>query len=207
MELKGTTSIRNALGDTNSPTWFSTTLFVLATGIRPWSHLINRLRDRTHELHTALHFPDEESLVHMYEQSERKLRSTLRRVDNLERELLNLRDTFKRLKELREVCDDLTEILGDVKRAAKRSERKVTSQSERPHHRRRTRSRAARRTQEARHRRHRGCWHPHSEERRALASSFIRRHPLRQAPLHPAYNISPRPRRFACASRAQGVPY
>ncbi|KAI0752085.1 hypothetical protein C8Q74DRAFT_1308698 [Fomes fomentarius] len=117
--------VLNALGDTNSLTWFSTTLFVLATGIRPWSHLINRLRDRTHELHTALHFPDEESLVHMYEQSERKLRSTLRRVDTLERELLNLRDTVKRLEQLREVCDDLTEILGDVERAAKRSERKA----------------------------------------------------------------------------------
>ena len=43
----------------NALTWFSTTLSVLATGIRPWSHLIARLKDRTRELDTALHYPDE----------------------------------------------------------------------------------------------------------------------------------------------------
>ncbi|KAI0702604.1 hypothetical protein C8Q76DRAFT_585370, partial [Earliella scabrosa] len=117
--------VLNALGDGNALTWFSTTLFVLATGIRPWSHLINRLKDRTRELHTALHYPDEESLVHLYEQSERKLHATLKRVDGLERELVTLRESLRRLEQLREVCDDLTEILGDVERTAKRNDRKA----------------------------------------------------------------------------------
>ncbi|KAI0742564.1 hypothetical protein C8Q80DRAFT_1108746 [Daedaleopsis nitida] len=116
--------VLSALGDHNTLTWFSTTLFVLATGVRPWSHLINRLKDRTLELHTVLHYPDEDSLIRRHEQSERKLRTTLKRVDSLERELLVLRDSVDRLQQLREVCDDITEMLGDVERTAKRSERK-----------------------------------------------------------------------------------
>lgn len=34
--------------------WFSTTLFVLATGIRPWTHLVQRLKDRSRVLNELL---------------------------------------------------------------------------------------------------------------------------------------------------------
>lgn len=37
--------------------WFSTGLFVLATGMRPWSHLIDRLGNRTEELQDFVHYP------------------------------------------------------------------------------------------------------------------------------------------------------
>lgn len=37
-------------GDPTTLSWFSTTLFVLATGIRPWTHLVERLRDRSEAL-------------------------------------------------------------------------------------------------------------------------------------------------------------
>lgn len=37
-------------GDPETLSWFSTGLFVLATGLRPWSHLVQRLKDRSHAL-------------------------------------------------------------------------------------------------------------------------------------------------------------
>ncbi|ETW79707.1 hypothetical protein HETIRDRAFT_459684, partial [Heterobasidion irregulare TC 32-1] len=49
--------VLSTLSGTDAISWFSTTLFVLATGIRPWSHLIARLRDRTGALHDTIHYP------------------------------------------------------------------------------------------------------------------------------------------------------
>ncbi|KAM5538804.1 hypothetical protein V8D89_007526 [Ganoderma adspersum] len=117
--------VLSSLGEQNSISWFSTTLFVLATGIRPWTHFVNRLKNRTHELHTALHYPDEDSLVHMYEQTNRALQASQRRIDSLERELGILRESLRRAEQLREVCDDLTEVLGELEHAGKRNERKA----------------------------------------------------------------------------------
>ncbi|KAH8813722.1 hypothetical protein DL96DRAFT_1472548 [Flagelloscypha sp. PMI_526] len=37
--------------------FFSTGLFMLATAIRPWRHLVKRLSSRTTELHDAIHYP------------------------------------------------------------------------------------------------------------------------------------------------------
>ncbi|KAG2112641.1 uncharacterized protein F5147DRAFT_683815 [Suillus discolor] len=37
--------------------WFSTSLFILATGIRPWKHAVERLHQRTQDLHTVVHYP------------------------------------------------------------------------------------------------------------------------------------------------------
>ena len=37
--------------------WFSTGLFVLATGMRLWSHLVERIRTHTGELHDLIHYP------------------------------------------------------------------------------------------------------------------------------------------------------
>ncbi|KAI0694923.1 hypothetical protein C8T65DRAFT_666270 [Cerioporus squamosus] len=117
--------VLSALGDGAALSWFSTTLFVLATGIRPWSHLINRLQERTQELHTALHYPDEDSLVSRHEENERTLHAALKRIKALERELNRLQDHVKRVEQLREACDDLSDFLGDVERTVKRNERKA----------------------------------------------------------------------------------
>ncbi|KAI0668936.1 hypothetical protein C8Q78DRAFT_1043830 [Trametes maxima] len=117
--------VLSSLGDNNALSWFSTTLFVLATGMRPWTHLVNRLNERTQDLHEALHSPDEESLAHAQEQTTRALSEALSRIDTLEREVRELREGVKRSEQLREVCDDLSEILGDVERAVKRNERKT----------------------------------------------------------------------------------
>ncbi|KAI0370950.1 hypothetical protein BV20DRAFT_1052042 [Pilatotrama ljubarskyi] len=117
--------VLSALGDHNALSWFSTTLFVLATGIRPWTHLVNRLTERTQELQDAVHTPDEESLAHIQEETQRALDSALARIDSLEREVRDLREGVKRGEQLREVCDDLSEILGDLERTTKRNERKA----------------------------------------------------------------------------------
>ncbi len=117
--------VLSALGEQSSISWFSTTLFVLATGIRPWTHFVNRLQSRTHDLHTALHYPDEDSLVHMYEQTNRALHASQKRIDALERELNVVRESLRRAEQLREVCDDLTDVLGELERAGKRTERKA----------------------------------------------------------------------------------
>lgn len=37
--------------------WFSTALFVLATGIRPWSHIVDRISTRITDLHDVIHYP------------------------------------------------------------------------------------------------------------------------------------------------------
>jgi ribosome-associated translation inhibitor RaiA len=37
--------------------WFSTGLFVLATGMRPWAHFVERVTQRTAELHDFVHYP------------------------------------------------------------------------------------------------------------------------------------------------------
>ncbi|KAI0776709.1 hypothetical protein BD413DRAFT_522099 [Trametes elegans] len=93
--------------------------------MRPWTHLVNRLNDRTQELHDTLNAPSEEDLAHAQEETQRTLSAALQRIAALERECRDLREAVERAEQLREVCDDLSEILGDVERATKRNERKA----------------------------------------------------------------------------------
>jgi len=37
--------------------WFNVSLFVLATGMRPWAHIIERLKQRTSDLHDVIQYP------------------------------------------------------------------------------------------------------------------------------------------------------
>lgn len=45
-------------GDPASLSWFSTSLFILATGIRPWSHLTERLKNRSRALKAIIEQQD-----------------------------------------------------------------------------------------------------------------------------------------------------
>ena len=71
-----------------------------------------------------MHYPDEESLIHLYEKTDYALHKALKRIDALEEETHDLREAVKRLELFRGVCDDLSEAVGEVERAGRRSERK-----------------------------------------------------------------------------------
>ncbi|THG97326.1 hypothetical protein EW145_g7637 [Phellinidium pouzarii] len=47
-------------GNPETLSWFSTSLFVLATGVRPWSHLVERLKDRSYALSALLEADSED---------------------------------------------------------------------------------------------------------------------------------------------------
>ena len=107
--------------------WFSTTLFVLATGIRPWSHLIERFSKRTQDLHDAVHYPSADSHVHQQGQVDERLDRILDRLDTMDLVINELRTKVSTLEPLREVCDDLSEAIGDVERSLLRHDRKIES--------------------------------------------------------------------------------
>ncbi|KAI0789250.1 hypothetical protein C8Q75DRAFT_807353 [Abortiporus biennis] len=114
-----------ALAGVDNLSWFSTTLFVLATGIRPWSHLISRLRQRTQHLHDAVHYPSHDSQAYHNIELEKKLRTILRRIDALEDHVEQLQEKTAKTETLQEVCDDLSEAVGNVERSLNRQERKL----------------------------------------------------------------------------------
>jgi len=105
--------------------WFSTTLFVLATGIRPWSHFISRLQERTQDLHDAIHYPSENSAVHQSLELNRKLTNVMDRLDGIESRIGELQEKHESMEGLKEVCDDLSEALGDVERTLGKQDRKA----------------------------------------------------------------------------------
>lgn len=114
----------SAMEGVDSLSWFSTALFVLATGIRPWSHLISRLRQRTQDLHDAVHRRD--SKEHEMEVDE-KLRMVMKRLDSLERDLHGMKVKAEKILPLQEVCEDINEALDIVERNVHRNERKSES--------------------------------------------------------------------------------
>lgn len=101
--------------------WFSTTLFVLATGMRPWSHLIDRLRQRTRELHDTIHYPSPESAF----SAMRKLETAIKRIDSLQLELNEVKSRVVLNAGVEEVYDDLNGGLEEVEMAIRRNERKL----------------------------------------------------------------------------------
>ena len=112
----------SAMNGVDSLSWFSTTLFVLATGIRPWSHLISRLHERSSELQDVAGEPER---LEQERQNERKLRDFEGRLETVERVVAELRSKTAKITPLQEACDDLSEALGDMERSVIRHERKV----------------------------------------------------------------------------------
>lgn len=93
--------------DTVSP--FSTSLFVLATGIRPWRHLVHILKQRTEALHDIVHLPPTES-VHS-------------RLDRLEEEISELRSLLATKADGQSVLDVAGTSLETARKEIKQSER------------------------------------------------------------------------------------
>lgn len=114
----------SALEGVDSLSWFSTTLFVLATGIRPWTHLVSRLQERTDDLQQALYAEEEEEYHRGVDQ---KLESVMDRLAELERALRDVKAKADRVAPLEEACDEIGDGLETLERTVHRQERKIES--------------------------------------------------------------------------------
>ncbi|EKM52528.1 uncharacterized protein PHACADRAFT_149253 [Phanerochaete carnosa HHB-10118-sp] len=116
--------IFSAMDGVGSLSWFSVTLFVLATGIRPWMHVVSRLQERTDELQQAIHAEEEEEYHHAITQ---KLDSVVNRLAALERALHEVQAKTDKIAPLEEMCDEMNETLETIERTVHRQERKTDS--------------------------------------------------------------------------------
>ncbi|KAG6839543.1 hypothetical protein C0991_001713 [Blastosporella zonata] len=116
------------IGD-EAVSWFSTALFVLATGMRPWSHVIERLKQRTVDLHDVIHYP---SSTHPSSDDVRtQMSEMMKRVEHLERALFKAKARLVDATE--EVYDYVDEAVTIVDRTVKRHEKKYEKQEVRVH--------------------------------------------------------------------------
>jgi len=112
-------------GETQPLSWFSITLFMLAVGIRPWSHLIKRLRARTLDLHDTVHYHHLSQHMQTGLAASSKLATLSDRVRTLETELQKLRTAAEDSKlALEDEHDELGDGLKELKVSLKKYERK-----------------------------------------------------------------------------------
>jgi len=122
----GAALLRTILGLVNgvdSISWFSTTLFVLAAGIRPWGHLISRLRQHTISLHDTVHYPSPDTQFI----APSRLQAVVDRVNSLEQELSAIKRAMAMRAYVEEIHDDLSSALQSTERAIRKQERKSES--------------------------------------------------------------------------------
>ncbi|KAG1816845.1 uncharacterized protein BJ212DRAFT_1446896 [Suillus subaureus] len=97
--------------------WFSTSLFILATGMRPWKHAVERLRQRTKDLHTVIHYPPASS-----PDTQSQIEALTARVAELETQLKECNDTVKALTE--DVFDHVEGAVEGLEKSMRKQERK-----------------------------------------------------------------------------------
>jgi len=122
----GAALLRSVLGMVNGVdaiSWFSTTLFVLAAGVRPWGHLISRLRERTTSLHDTIHYPSPDTQLI----AASRLQAMADRINSLEQELSTIKRVMAMRAYVEEMHDDTSNALQDVERAIRKQERKNES--------------------------------------------------------------------------------
>ncbi|KAI0053507.1 hypothetical protein FA95DRAFT_1552573 [Auriscalpium vulgare] len=115
--------VLSALSGVDSISWFSTALFVLATGIRPWSHLIARLRERTALLHDTVHYPSPAAQLI----ADSRMQAVLDRVQRLETELAEVKGALAPQARVDDMYDELNGGLDDIERAQRKQERRAES--------------------------------------------------------------------------------
>ncbi|KAK2460403.1 hypothetical protein APHAL10511_007568 [Amanita phalloides] len=101
--------------------WFNVGLFVLATGVRPWTHLVERLKQRTSDLHEAVQYPIPPNFA--------TTRELLDRLDNLTRKIEKLEKSIRRNEiktlELRDdVYHDIDEMLERMDTTVRKHEKR-----------------------------------------------------------------------------------
>ncbi|KIJ05505.1 hypothetical protein PAXINDRAFT_21250, partial [Paxillus involutus ATCC 200175] len=117
----GSLLLRTVIVSVSGPStisWFSTSLFVLATGARPWKHAIERLRQRTTDLQNVIHYPPSE-----VQKTQAQLEALGEQVAQLETQLKSLKEQFKDLNtEIYEHVGDATDVM---ERVARKQEKKM----------------------------------------------------------------------------------
>ncbi|KAG2114413.1 hypothetical protein DEU56DRAFT_874313 [Suillus clintonianus] len=98
-------------------TWFSTSLFILATGMRPWKHAVERLRQRTKDLHTVIHYPPASS-----PDTQSQIEALAARVAELEAQLKECNETVKALTE--DVFDHVEGAVEGLDKSMRKQEKK-----------------------------------------------------------------------------------
>lgn len=97
--------------------WFSTGLFVLATGMRPWSHLVDRLNQRMSDLQDFVHYPSSAHGVPLEEYS-----ALAKRVAHLEKNIAKIKAKVDNTTE--DVYDYVDDAVDAVEHAMRKQERK-----------------------------------------------------------------------------------
>ncbi|KAI0087562.1 hypothetical protein BDY19DRAFT_1058046 [Irpex rosettiformis] len=108
--------------DVDSLSWFSQTLFVLATGVRPWSHLVERLQQRTSDLQDTVDTPLN---AERHQAIDEALNVIVSRLDALEEAVQDVHARTDQMETTKEIHDDLTEAVGDLDRLVHRHERRM----------------------------------------------------------------------------------
>ena len=114
------TVILTITGEDAAP-WFSTTVFFFASSLRPWSHIVSRLRHRVRDLHEAIHYPSPESQLI----ADSRIQTILDHVDELGRELDRVKRTMVLGHAVKEAHDELFDALEDVERSVKKQDKKL----------------------------------------------------------------------------------
>ena len=113
------TVILKIIGE-DAASWFSTTVFVLASSLRPWSHIVSRLRHRVRDLQEAIHYPSPESQL----LADSRLQAIFDHVDELERELDRVKRTMA-LHAVKEAYNEIFDALEDVERTVNKQDKKL----------------------------------------------------------------------------------
>jgi hypothetical protein len=105
---------------TDIVSWFSTSLFVLATGIRPWRHVVERFQQRITDLHDVIHYPP--LSVSATEDVQAKLDDMTVRMAELEQVMSKVKGKMADVTE--EVYDYVDDAMDGVEKATRRHEKK-----------------------------------------------------------------------------------
>lgn len=97
--------------------WFSTGLFVLATGVRPWVHLVERLSQRTMALQSYVHRP-----LPFHVASEEQHLLLEKRVAEVEKSLSKIKSQVAHTTD--DVCEYVDDAVGAMEHAMRKQERK-----------------------------------------------------------------------------------
>ncbi|TEB23085.1 hypothetical protein FA13DRAFT_1740394, partial [Coprinellus micaceus] len=105
--------------------WFSTGLFVLATGMRPWAHLVDRLNERTSELHDFVHYPEAQARQEPTDELEQRVAKLEKSLDKLKGNVVHATE------EVYEYVDDvLDSVRGDIRELGKYQDEKLSQLEE-----------------------------------------------------------------------------